>query len=71
MGRPSQSKSKPARTKSNADEAWVPYEDDGLEWDLENAVRPRIASDQPFELVTEFEPRGSQPEAIAKLVRGL
>ncbi len=69
MGRPSQPK--PARTKSNADEAWVPYEDDGLEWDLDNAVRPRIAVDQPFELVSEFEPRGSQPEAIAKLVRGL
>ncbi|MFV8751103.1 excinuclease ABC subunit UvrB [Nannocystaceae bacterium ST9] len=71
MGRPSKTKTPPARTKSTAEEAWVPYEDDGLEWDLENAVRPRIAADRPFELVSEFEPRGSQPEAIAKLVRGL
>lgn len=29
------------------------------------------ASDQPFELVTEFEPAGDQPQAIEKLVRGI
>jgi excinuclease ABC subunit B len=71
MGRASKSKS--TRSKHTAEEAWtpVPYEDDGLEWDLENAVRPRIAADRPFELVSEFEPRGSQPEAIQRLVRGL
>lgn len=29
------------------------------------------ASNQPFELVTEFEPAGDQPQAIEKLVRGI
>lgn len=29
------------------------------------------ASEQPFELVTEFEPAGDQPQAIEKLVRGI
>jgi excinuclease ABC subunit B len=29
------------------------------------------ASDQPFELVTDFQPAGDQPQAIEKLVRGI
>ena len=40
-------------------------------WDLEDAVRPEIAADRPFELVTDFEPGGSQPEAIEALTAGV
>jgi excinuclease ABC subunit B len=58
------------RTASSAEESWT-IDEAELGWDLENPVRPAIASDRPFTLVTEFEPRGSQPEAIAQLVRGL
>jgi excinuclease ABC subunit B len=58
------------RTASSAEESWT-IDEAELGWDLENPVRPAIAADRPFTLVTEFEPRGSQPEAIAQLVRGL
>ena len=58
----------PRRTAATADEVWTEEE---LGWDLENPLRPAIAADRPFELVSEFEPRGSQPEAIAELVAGL
>ena len=57
----------PPRTASSAEEVWT---EDELGWDLDNPVRPTIAADRPFTLVTEYEPRGSQPEAIAELVRG-
>ena len=58
------------RTASSAEEAWTVDETE-LGWDLDNPVRPTIAADRPFELVSEFEPRGSQPQAIAELVAGL
>jgi excinuclease ABC subunit B len=58
------------RTASTAEESWT-IDEAELGWDLENPVRPAIAADRPFTLVTEFEPRGSQPEAISQLVRGL
>jgi excinuclease ABC subunit B len=58
------------RTASSAEDTWTNDEAE-LGWDLENPVRPAIAADRPFTLVTEFEPQGSQPEAIAQLVRGL
>ncbi|HLT40661.1 MAG TPA: DEAD/DEAH box helicase family protein, partial [Enhygromyxa sp.] len=58
------------RTASSAEEAWTVDETE-LGWDLDNPVRPTIAADRPFELVSEFEPRGSQPQAIAELVEGL
>jgi excinuclease ABC subunit B len=47
----------------------VDWADD--EWDINNAVRPEIVADRPFELVTELEPKGSQPQAIDKLTEGL
>ncbi|MFO7564289.1 MAG: excinuclease ABC subunit UvrB [Enhygromyxa sp.] len=61
------------RTASSAEEAWTVNEVDETElgWDLDNPVRPTIAADRAFELVSEFEPRGSQPQAIAELVTGL
>ena len=40
-------------------------------WDLEDDVRPGISADRDFELVTNFEPAGSQPQAIAELTAGL
>lgn len=40
-------------------------------WDLEDEVRPEIAADRDFELVTKFEPAGSQPQAISELTAGL
>jgi excinuclease ABC subunit B len=58
------------RTASSAEEAWTADETE-LGWDLDNPVRPTIAADRPFELVSEFEPRGSQPQAITELVAGL
>ncbi len=36
-----------------------------------DGVRPTIASDRPFELVTGYTPAGGQPAAIAELVAGL
>jgi excinuclease ABC subunit B len=60
------------RTASSAEEAWTVDADEAeLGWDLDNPIRPTINVDQPFELVTEFEPRGSQPQAIAELIAGL
>ena len=59
----------PRRTASSAEEAWTV--DETELWDLDNPVKPTIAADRPFSLVTEFEPRGSQPQAIDELVRGL
>ena len=56
------------RSANTAEEAWSEEE---LGWDLDNPLRPAIAADRPFTLVTEYEPRGSQPEAIAELTRGL
>jgi excinuclease ABC subunit B len=58
------------RTASTAEESWT-IDEAELGWDLENPVRPAIAADRPFTLVSEFEPRGSQPEAIHQLIRGL
>ena len=58
------------RTASSAEEAWTVDEGE-LGWDLDNPVRPTIAADRPFRLVSEFEPKGSQPEAIAELTAGL
>jgi excinuclease ABC subunit B len=58
------------RTASTAEESWT-IDEAELGWDLENPVRPAIAADRPFTLVSEFEPRGSQPEAISQLIRGL
>jgi excinuclease ABC subunit B len=43
----------------------------GEDWDLSEAVRPQIAADRPFRLVSPFEPTGDQPAAIDSLVRGL
>jgi len=61
----------PRRTASSAEEAWTIPDETELGWDLDNPVRPAIAADRPFNLVTEFEPRGSQPQAIAELTAGL
>jgi excinuclease ABC subunit B len=47
----------------------VEWADD--DWDIENAVRPEVSADRPFELVSEFEPTGSQPDAIARLTEGI
>jgi excinuclease ABC subunit B len=58
------------RTASSAEESWT-IDEAELGWDLENPVRPAISADRPFTLVTEFEPRGSQPAAIDQLIRGL
>ena len=41
------------------------------DWDLDDEVRPEISADRDFELVTNFEPAGSQPEAISELTMGL
>jgi excinuclease ABC subunit B len=60
----------PRRTASSAEEAWT-IDEASLGWDLDNPVRPAIAADRPFQLVSEFEPRGSQPTAISELVAGL
>ena len=57
------------RTASSAEEAWTV--DETELWDLDNPVRPTISADRPFELVSEFEPRGSQPQAITELTAGL
>lgn len=63
----------PRRTASSAEEAWSADADDpeSLGWDLDNPLRPAIAADRPFELRSEFQPRGSQPNAIAELIAGL
>ena len=58
----------PPRTASSAEEVWT---EEDLGWDLDNPVRPGVAADRPFKLVSEYEPRGSQPQAIAELTRGL
>jgi excinuclease ABC subunit B len=58
------------RTASSAEEAWTVDEAE-LGWDLDNPVKPTIAADRPFTLVSEFEPRGSQPGAITELIAGL
>jgi excinuclease ABC subunit B len=60
----------PRRSATTAEEAWT-IDEAELGWDLENPLRPAIAADRPFTLVSEFEPRGSQPQAIAELVAGL
>jgi len=49
----------------------VPVSEPGIEWDLASAVKPTIAADRPFRLVSHFEPAGAQPEAIRQLVEGL
>ncbi|KIG14557.1 Excinuclease ABC subunit B [Enhygromyxa salina] len=62
------------RTASSAEEAWKEssqIDEAELGWDLDNPVRPAIAADRPFTLVSEFEPGGSQPQAIAELTSGL
>ncbi len=64
----------PRRTASSAEEAWSNHGEDheeGLGWDLDNPLRPTIEIDRPFRLVSEYEPRGSQPQAIEELVAGL
>jgi excinuclease ABC subunit B len=59
------------RTASSAEEAWKIEDEAELGWDLDNPVRPAIAADRPFTLVSEYEPGGSQPQAIAELISGL
>ena len=59
-----EARSKPAPTRD-------PWDPQAEEWDLENAVRPTISADRPFTLESEFQPRGSQPTAIAELVEGV
>ncbi|MCA9698477.1 MAG: DEAD/DEAH box helicase family protein, partial [Myxococcales bacterium] len=61
----------PRRTASSAEEVWTTEDEASLGWDLDNPLRPTISADQPFTLVSEFEPRGSQPKAIEELVAGL
>ncbi|WP_106087945.1 excinuclease ABC subunit UvrB [Enhygromyxa salina] len=64
----------PRRTASSAEEAWKEssqIDEAELGWDLDNPVRPAIAADRPFTLVSEFAPGGSQPQAIAELTTGL
>ena len=43
----------------------------GADWDPNDAVRPQLLADRPFRLVTEMEPKGSQPQAIRELDAGL
>ncbi|MCB9750309.1 MAG: excinuclease ABC subunit UvrB [Myxococcales bacterium] len=54
---------------SDAPEQPADARDEDTRW--RDGVRPTIASDQPFELVTEYTPAGGQPGAIAELVEGL
>ena len=49
----------------------VPVNEPGVEWDLASAVKPTIAADRPFRLVTQFEPAGGQPAAIQQLTEGI
>jgi excinuclease ABC subunit B len=59
-------------SRSNASRSTpVSITDPGEEWDLQNAVRPKIEADRPFRLVSPFPPAGSQPQAIDELVAGL
>ncbi len=44
---------------------------DSYEWDLDSAVKPTVRADQPFCLKSQYEPAGSQPEAIASLVKSV
>jgi hypothetical protein len=57
----------PVRERLAAPASVDPSIDD---WDA-NLVQLPEPLERPFELVSEFEPAGGQPEAIAKLVEGL
>ncbi|MCY1011147.1 excinuclease ABC subunit UvrB [Nannocystis pusilla] len=59
-----------ARSRARSKEQ-VPVNEPGIEWDLASAVKPTIAADRPFRLVTQFEPAGGQPDAIKQLVEGV
>jgi excinuclease ABC subunit B len=41
------------------------------DWEPEAGPLPTLDADQPFDLVSSFEPAGAQPQAIDKLVQGL
>jgi excinuclease ABC subunit B len=60
-----------AKARSRARAQQVPVNEPGIEWDLASAVKPTIAADRPFRLVSQFEPAGGQPEAIRQLVAGI
>ncbi|MCY1057045.1 excinuclease ABC subunit UvrB [Nannocystis sp. SCPEA4] len=60
-----------AKARSRARGQSVPVNEPGIEWDLASAVKPTIAADRPFRLVTQFEPAGGQPAAIKQLVEGV
>ncbi|MFZ6183379.1 excinuclease ABC subunit UvrB [Nannocystis pusilla] len=60
-----------ARSRARSSQQQVPVNEPGIEWDLASAVKPTIAADRPFRLVTQFEPAGGQPEAIKQLVEGV
>src|SRR6185437_6408903 len=45
-----------------------PRRPQGLYRDSHAMLTPRMASDRPFKLVSEYEPRGDQPKAIKELV---
>ncbi|PCC70988.1 Excinuclease ABC subunit B [Nannocystis exedens] len=57
--------------RSRARSQQVPVNEPGIEWDLASAVKPTIAADRPFRLVSQFKPAGGQPEAIRQLVEGV
>jgi len=60
-----------AKARSRARGQQVDVNEPGIEWDLASAVKPTVAADRPFRLVTQFEPAGGQPEAIKQLVAGI
>ncbi|MBZ5715497.1 excinuclease ABC subunit UvrB [Nannocystis pusilla] len=60
-----------AKARNRARGQSVPVNEPGIEWDLASAVKPTIAADRPFRLVTQFEPAGGQPAAIKQLVEGV
>ena len=60
-----------ARSSRRSSGQHVPINEPGVEWDLASAVKPTIAADRPFRLVTQFEPAGGQPAAIEQLVAGV
>jgi excinuclease ABC subunit B len=43
----------------------------GPDWDPRDAVRPQLLADRAFRLVSDMQPMGSQPQAIAELDEGL
>ncbi|HEY8377956.1 MAG TPA: excinuclease ABC subunit UvrB, partial [Nannocystis sp.] len=60
-----------ARSRARSSQQHVPIHEPGIEWDLASAVKPTVAADRPFRLVSQFQPAGGQPEAIRQLVEGI